>query len=291
MLSDKEPKPSSDVIRRIFQIDRLAAMPHVIWEIMNALNREDTTPARVRQIIEQDLALSTKVLSLANSAHYGLPQKITTIERAVVIIGFQELSFLAMSAGLADFFDIRKVPARFDGEGLWVHSLAVSWVAKELATSARHPDPGGIMIAGLLHDLGKLVLATHLPDLMEKILDLVESRLLTYYQAEQEAGLPHSLVGYWLARSWGLPDMISQVIRDHHAVSGGESCPEAASMVALADALIRSLQIGLVDEAPPLDDIRVIETAGLNLDDYKQVAMAAETKISPMVDVWRAMLG
>lgn len=285
---DSEPS-SSDLRRRIFQIQRLAALPSIIWRLMDALSDERSTAGTLERIIESDPALTSKVLSLANSAYYGLPQKITTISRAVVVIGFQELEFLALGAGLADFFDPKSMPRGYEGENLWIHSLAVSSMARDLAEAAGYHSPGEIMAAGLLHDLGKLVLAAHL----QKELDLIMAKVsqgLAFYRAEEELDLRHSQIGYWLSTRWGLPPLHTTVIRDHHSPDSTDPYYVPTCLVALADYLTKRLGFGLVQESRALDLGEVLRATRLNQDKVKGVAGQNREKIPRILEHWTSML-
>jgi len=264
-------------------------MPQVVWQLIDALSDDRTDALKLERIIEGDMALASKVLSLANSAYYGMPQKITTISRAVVVIGYQELEFLALGAGLAQLFDLSQVPLGFDGEGLWLHSLAVSWASRELAEASGYPIPGEVMVAGLLHDLGKLVLATHLADELTRILDLVRKGS-PYYKAEAETGLKHSIIGYWLAKRWSLPEIHSATIRYHHAPQTTDPYLRSTCLVSLGDILVKSLGLGLVHEAPPLKEDQLLRAAGLKTRHLDETRQSAQKKLPAMFETWRQML-
>ena len=207
-----------------------------------------------------------------------------------MVIGFQELQFLALGSGLADVFDLKKAPAGFDASGLWLHSMAVAWTARELAEAIFHLDAGGIMLAGLLHDLGKLVLATHLKDDLVEVLR-IERRGLPYFQAEIKAGVPHPLVGYLLARAWGLPDLQTAVIRYHHRRDQDSPYVAAINIVALADDLVKSMDVGLAQDAPPLDRDAALKEARLSQVQFNSVIKAAEEQIPSRSDTWLQMVG
>ncbi|MDR1922216.1 MAG: HDOD domain-containing protein, partial [Candidatus Adiutrix sp.] len=205
----------SQVALRIKEIGRLATLPQITWKLMRLLSDENTTSDDLQQVVEQDPALSAKVISLGNSAYYGLRTPAHTISRAIVIIGFKELEFLAMGLGLADTFDLRKVPYGFDGEGLWLHSLSVSWTAREVAAVTRLADPGEAMLAGLLHNLGQIMIVTHFTVHLQRLMNYVADGH-TFAEAEADLGLWHEAVGYLLAKNWGMPQYLQDVILYHH---------------------------------------------------------------------------
>ena len=284
----EEMAPLDELRRRVFQIERLQAMPLVITRLVEALASDRTTPATLEKIIESDQALACKLLSLANSAYYGFSQKITTMKRAIVIIGFRELQLLALGAGLAGLFDMRKVPPGFDGEGLWIHSLVVSWAARELAEASKYSASGEIMIAGLLHDLGKLVLATHLSDYYVKVLEKIEEGV-SAYEAEEQLGLKHTTVGNWLAKKWCLPDVHIAAIRDHHSPRPSDPHFKSTGLIYMADTLAKKLGFGLVQQARPLDMAPVMRATNLTVDLIRTVAMRAKEQVPPMLNMWQHM--
>jgi len=287
---DSEERAAQDLVRqRIFRIKRLAGMPHVVWRLMEALSDENVGIRELARIIESDQALTAKVLSLANSAYYGFSQQITTVERAAVLIGFQELQMMALGAGLSDVFDVSKAPPGFDGESLWLHCFAVSWLARELALVSDYPVPAEAMMAGLLHDLGKLALATHLADEFAKVLEL-EAQGLSYAQAEAKAKLYHTQVGYWLAKHWELPEIYLEAIRHHHSPSPNLPYYQTTYLVYLADRVAKSLGFGLVHKS--LGKAAEAYTSAINLPERKlrSVIKKAQVEVPPNLEKMKGWL-
>jgi putative nucleotidyltransferase with HDIG domain len=280
---------SSDIRERIAGIGRLAAMPRIVWQVMDAVRDEHSTAADLERIIESDAALAAKVVSLANSAYYGLRQKVTSIRRAIVVIGYREMEFLALSVGLAEVFDLSRVPRGFDGEGLWIHGLAVSRVARELAEAEFNLDPEGIFLAGLLHDLGKLVLATHLQDELSKIIRLVEKGV-AYYEAEENLALPHTAIGHALAENWNLPALHTAVILNHHDPQPHDRYYATTCLVALADDLVKRSGYGLVDESRQLEQETLLRATNVTQRTLNAAVKSTQEQLPLLVDDWRRML-
>lgn len=281
--------PAADLKSRVFAIKRLAAMPQSVWQLMGALRDERTDAASLGGIIERDAALASKVLGLANSAYYGMPDEVTTVQRAVVIIGYQELEMLALTAGLADVFDIQRTPKGFDAYGLWIHCLSVGWVARVLAFKAGQPNPGEVMVSGLLHDLGKLILASFLTDELEQVMEL-QRRGTPYYLAEETVGVEHCLIGHWLAEHWKLPHVHASVIRYHHSPRPDVPYSRSVGLVYLADEIVKGLGFGQVQEARPQPLEWVLKSVGLSMEAFRDTAEVAKEKLPPQFDAWRLML-
>lgn len=261
-------------------------MPQVVFRLVEAMGDSRTDAAALERIIESDQALASKVLSLANSAFYGFAQQVTTIRRAVVAIGFDELQLLALGTGLADVFDPRSIPERFDGQGLWTHCLAVSWTARALAVQAGHRAPGEIQMAGLLHDLGKLVMATHVADELERIWQLVDQGL-PHHDAESRLGVTHTAVGRLLAAKWMLPEVHLTVIHKHHRPTPNGPHYEATCLVALANDLTKELGFGSVWRGGDPDRAALLGAVNLDLEALNIVADRSAQAIPDLLDGWR----
>ena len=277
----------AELRKRIFNIERLASMPQVVWRLVEALGDESSDAAKLAEIIESDPALTSKVLNLANSAYFGFSQEVTTIRRAVVAIGFKELQLLALGSGLADIFDPRKAPTGFDGEGLWLHCMGVAWASRELAEALNHNAPGEVMISGLLHDLGKLVLASYLRAEFKQLMALSDGGT-PWFKAESQLGTPHTLVGWMLAERWELPQVHKDVIRYHHHTVIPGANAQSVALVALGDALTKALGFGVVQESAELDRKRLLDQVGLPLEAFRATALKARERFGEMEETWRS---
>ncbi|MFH1137254.1 MAG: HDOD domain-containing protein [Pseudomonadota bacterium] len=280
---------NEDIRSRVYGIERLGTMPQVAWRLMQALGDDRATANSLEKIIGSDPALASKTISLANSAFYGLSRKVSTISRAVVVIGFQELRLLAMGAGLTEVFDLSVVPPGLDGRGLWFHCLATAWAAGELAEASGHPSPGEAMTSGLLHDLGKLVLLTHLLDQYRLVHGLVQQGL-PLYQAEERLGLEHAAIGFWLAERWGLPGVHAAAIRDHHLPQIGDPFFPSTCLVFLADRVAARLGFGQPGEGPPTDPGLALKTVGLGKAELRALLEKGKRELPAKVEAWESML-
>jgi len=273
----------------LVSLDRLPAMPQVAVRLLGALGDEDSTATDLEKIIGSDAALAAKMLSLASSAYYGFTQPVTTVRRAVVAIGFREIRLLALGASLASVFDPSQMPRGFDGEGLWIHSLAVSLASCELAERVHHRHPGELQAAGLLHDLGKLAAAVCFKDKTTELMARVKNGE-AYHQAENELGINHSQIGYQLAHHWGLAELHYSAIRDHHQPAGERPFNLETCLVSLADRIIKELQYGSVDQSPALDPRPLIRETGLKKARYLEARRHIAKTLPPMLEAWREIL-
>lgn len=283
LAAKREAMQTNEVRRRIFQIERLATVPHVVWGIVESLNDDRTTAADLEQLIYGDPALASKMLSLANSAYYGLPRNVTTISRAVNVIGIQELQMLAAGVGLADSQEFDKPPADYRVEDLWIHSAAVSFAAGELAEASGHPLPDEVRTAGLLHDLGKFVLVTHLTDCLDQIMALIDEGL-SYRDAECQTGLDHTTLGYWLAKRWGLPENHQLVIRDHHHPRPDKPAYITTCLVYLANELVNAVQKRPYPRPTNGMNVEIMAVTNITENILEQVQERTKQKMAALAD-------
>ncbi|MDR3205254.1 MAG: HDOD domain-containing protein [Deltaproteobacteria bacterium] len=224
------------VQRRIVDIGRLVSLPSTTFKLLNLLMEENTSARDLEKLLTQDPSLAAKVISLSNSALYSVREPVSTVARAITIIGFEELQNLALGLGLSDTFDLSSSPHGFDVKALWTHSMAVSWIARVLAEQTSAADPSEAMVGGLLHELGIIILVSKFPVHFQQLNDLVNSGL-SLKEAENILGLRHEVIGYHLARNWNLPQVFQDVILYHHDYEISGQNVKIATLVSLADNL------------------------------------------------------
>ena len=167
-------------------------LPAVLAKIMQLLGDEKTTVAELEEIISHDQALTSKVLSIANSAYWGLRNEVVSIERATVLLGFEEIQNICLGASLIGFIHPSIFRDREGAEQLWLHTLAVAEGTQLIAQRTSFIETGSAFTAGLVHDLGKAVLAAFFPAQVDDVLRLMAAENLTYRQAEIATGTDHS---------------------------------------------------------------------------------------------------
>ena len=172
----------------------------------------------VGQIIERDIAMSAKVLQLVNSAFFGLPQHVASPSQAVVLLGLETVKMLVLTTHVFSQFEERKLGG-LQINALWRHSLAVAAMAKGIARAEQAP-PKSIdhaFMAGMLHDVGKLILAANIPDPYHAALAMAKQKAMPPQDAERMfLGATHAEVGAYLLGLWGLPDSIVIATALHH---------------------------------------------------------------------------
>ena len=193
-------------------------MPSIYSEIMEELQTPDASINKIGQIIAKDLGMTTKILQLVNSAFFGIPRHISSPEQAVSLLGLDTVKALVLTVGVFSKFDKIKLSG-FSIEKLWTHSTITGTYSKEIA-KAENIDKNLIddsFMAGLLHDVGKLVLASSFSDSLIRIVDSSRDQNLSFYEAEyQILGTTHAEIGAYLLGLWGLPNSIVEAVAFHH---------------------------------------------------------------------------
>jgi HD-like signal output (HDOD) protein len=203
----------------ISQIRSLPSLPSLYMEIVKELQSPNSSLKKVGEIISKDMGMTAKVLQLVNSAFFGVPRHISTLGQAVNLLGLDTVKALVLSVQVFSGFKENQLPRALDMDSLWRHSIRVGACAKAVCKKERLEERtvDEAVLAGMLHDVGKLVLAAGVPEQYGKALSLATDKRITHEKAENEVlGTTHAEVGGYLLGLWGLPDPIVEAIAFHH---------------------------------------------------------------------------
>jgi len=202
----------------VTSLERLPSLPALYQEIVRALRSEETSLSAVGEIIGRDPAMTAKILQLVNSAFFGLGRPVSTASQAVSYLGLDTVRALVLSVNVFGQFDAATITA-FSLESLWTHSLSVGTLAKAIAVleKASKRTCEDSLLAGLLHDVGKLILVSNLPHRYSQAEALASHAAITVDEAQREIfGSSHMEVGAYLLGLWGLGDDIVEAVAFHH---------------------------------------------------------------------------
>jgi putative nucleotidyltransferase with HDIG domain len=223
----------------VSQIDSLPTLPAIYVELVDELESEDASIEKIGDIISKDIGLTVKILKMVNSSFFGLRQQITSPAKAVSLLGLDLIKAIVLTHGTFDKFKNLKYPG-LSLEQMWEHAMITGALAKIIAKEGgldRKASDTAFM-AGLLHDIGRLLIAAYLPDSYRVIAKRIEEKSIPMVEAETEIiGTTHAAVGAYLIGLWGLPDAILEAAAFHHTPrqSRGKNL-NTATIVHLANA-------------------------------------------------------
>ncbi|MFH1215826.1 MAG: HDOD domain-containing protein [Pseudomonadota bacterium] len=205
-----------NITKLIIQIGELPTLPMVAARINQEIHNEALTAKLLGEIIIDDAALAAKILRLANSAFYGLQKQVTTLNKAVMVLGFNTVKNLALSVSIHSLFK-KQTDSRIDLEGLWRHSLGCAAAAKIIIANTNVKLGEEAFLFGILHDIGKILIIHSAPREYEKILQLMQEENIPEKDAElQVIETTHQKLGAMLLEHWKFPDAITQAVKFHH---------------------------------------------------------------------------
>jgi putative nucleotidyltransferase with HDIG domain len=227
----------------VSNIRNLPTPPIVFHQIQKVINDQKASAAQIASVLQEDPAMSVKVLKLTNSAFYGLAREIDSVKQAVVVVGIEAIKNLVLSASVIDMFKGKQLDEEYQ-EHFWRHSLATAFCGRLMARSFKASgmaDPDAAFSAGLLHDIGKMVISCFLPDEFKQFKQAREQQPGTPdHVIEREVlGYDHAQIGGFLAVQWKLPPKLGDAIAHHHNPEQSIGGNMLAHIIHLADAVSR----------------------------------------------------
>ncbi len=246
---------------------RLVSLPEVCIRVNEMLDEPTVTAADLGQIISQDTSLTARLLKIVNSSYYGFQSKIETVSRAVTVVGLRELRGLVIAASAVETFS--NVPDEILNKvRFWRHSLYCGVIARLLAEQCHVLHSERLFVAGLLHDIGKLIIAQRMPTETRMIALEADSGTRSEFEVEQDfLGFNHAEVGGELMREWNMPETLFEAVAYHHAPEMAKTGVMETCLVHMANIFTDEAEQGLDMKAEtPLQDInpRAWEITGLD---------------------------
>ena len=227
-------------------ISFLPPIPTVMVELVQALNDEDIELNLLGRIIAKDPSMSVNVLKVANSAFYQLPVKVNTIEHAVRMLGTREIASLCIACTAGKTLKAPDNQATIDLSMFWKHSVATGVISKVLCSELGIQTQNNIYLAGLIHDVGKIILDRFMHDVYKEIVKITYNENISVIEAEQRViGESHAKVGGWLMEAWNLPSIFVDIANYHHSVmETDENNRLEVAIVSLSNQLARLKSFG-----------------------------------------------
>lgn len=282
-----DPKRAELIIQ---QLDQLPTLPTVAVRVLEVTASDSAHVNEVVRLIHTDQSLTTRILQLCNRAEMGVRNQITTVERAVILLGFEAVRSAVLAVSVFQTFGptTQNAGAHFKRDDFWKHSIAVACAAEKLAELSRQQNLAAeAFVCGLLHDLGKVALDAVLPKSFDKVVEAADILRGDIADVERSViGIDHMVIGKRLAEAWGLPPAIRDCIWLHG--QSPKALPESVGnkklvhLVTLADAIARQQHLGYSGNyrfnASPAD---LCEELGLNADHVRSVRDGLIAMVEP----------
>jgi putative nucleotidyltransferase with HDIG domain len=246
------------ILKKLDRIDEMLTLPAIAMEVNGMLQDYNVSTKRLSDTIEKDQAIVSKILRLVNSAFFGFQSKINSIPQAIMVLGFNTIRNAIISISVIDALSMKKAPTGFDVREFWKHSIAVAVTSKRLAEKTRLCIPDDCFIGGLLHDIGKVILAQFFSDIFFKILKLAYDEGQSFSAVEKDIiPLGHDQIGGYLAKQWKMTPDLVDAIKYHHSRVARVYNVEFLIVVHTADYIVNNFN-------PEAD--QMVRTAELRMD-------------------------
>lgn len=264
----------------------LACLPDIFYEIVEASKSPTASAAHIAEIIGKDPSLACRLLRLVNSAFYGFESKVDTLARAVAIVGTVQIANLALGVTVTTFF--KGIPTTFvDMRSFWEHSIAVGVISRLLGVHHRVLLQERLFVAGLLHDLGRLIIYRNHLRQAQALIALAIRSPEPLNELEREAwGFTHADLGCALLRQWRIPESIQEIVAHHH-VPFRSGATDETKLVHLADVIAYALGFGHTGlrRVPPLC-LKTWDHIGLSANTLSVVAAQTENQLRALMRVF-----
>jgi HD-like signal output (HDOD) protein len=244
-LSQGEPIRVAEIKEIILAAGDLPTLPTIALEVASLANNPLTGMSEIVRIIRNDPALTAKILRVANSAFYGMPGRVESLNMALVVLGMREISNLVTCISIFRTFPATEGGTTFDRRAFWEHSAGCGEIARVITSKLNMRLHGIEFTSGLLHDVGKIMLEQHFHKPFIEALRVIEAEHVPSIESEQRMiGADHAEIGSWMAESWTIPESITEAIRYHHQPGLAPHNQPLAAVVHLANIFTKAILCG-----------------------------------------------
>jgi putative nucleotidyltransferase with HDIG domain len=248
MIETMTLSPAADrdeILQQLKDIRDLPTLPAVFVRIIKALRNPNASVKDIAGVVEADQAITMKILRLINSSFYGLSRSVDSVHQAIVLLGANTLKNVVISASVFKALGSQGTDHSFDREAFWQHSIGCGMIARFLGNRTGHGREEEGFIAGIIHDIGKVVLDQYFHDNLTQVVKEVATRKISFYQAETETlGISHAEIGAYLAETWSLPQKLVEVIASHHQLGSPANHGPLVALVCISDMVARQYGVG-----------------------------------------------
>lgn len=268
--------PSRNSIRNgVLEIGNLPTLPFIAHILHEMIEEPGILADDIAQFVSKDPALSANFLRLVNSPFYGFPGRIVSVRHALTLAGPNVVRAAASKISVC-------ITQREPIVGLWEHSLGVALASRLLAERFEVTGADEVMVAGLLHDIGKIALRTLFEEEADEVYRVAAERDVSALQAEREIlDVDHAEIGLWMADRWNFPATLRDPIAYHHGPARSEDRPVKTAIVHFADILVRSLDFGYPGDAPAVElQEDAWNILGLSVENLPEIVDEVDNELS-----------
>jgi len=248
---------------------KLVSLPEIVAKINQLLNDPNSSAADIAHLVAQDPVLTARLLKLVNSPFYNFPSQVDTLSMAVTILGTRQLRDLVIATTVVNHF--KSVDHNFDLETFWCHSITTGLAARTIALSQNIANSERLFISGLLHDIGKMIMALLLPKETESLNKVNENSNIKIDNPEEQIfGFTHGHLANELLASWHFPESISQPIAHHHTLACDDEFKTDASIIHVANVIANNIQAPI-----STDDDTILKLEALKTLEIEQATVEA----------------
>ncbi|OPY15358.1 MAG: hypothetical protein A4E66_00144 [Syntrophus sp. PtaB.Bin001] len=256
---------------RIEKVDMLPTIPGVVKRLARIIGNPKISLSEISSFISSDPALTSRILKMVNSAVFGFPGRISSVTHAVTLLGFNVIKGLLMGVTVLELMQTVMI-------GLREHSVGCAVAARTIASIKGLKNLEDVSVAGLLHDIGKVILLLEFPEDYAAVLETAERKGVLVFEAEKaHFSENHAAVGLWLSEKWQFPKNLTDVIAYHHRPGLAKNAPTETAIVHLADVLVRAMGFGYAGDAlVPAVSPPSFEQLNLSEADIRKVLQSIE---------------
>lgn len=272
------------VEKALASIGDIATLPEITIKIIQIVEDPKSTARDLHNVIRNDPALSVKVLKVVNSAFYGLPGQVASVDRAIILLGLSAVKNIAIAASIARLFKGRRISENFSASDLWRHSVGVAVAAHDIAKASPHPCmPDEIFVAGMIHDIGLMVARQAFPDEFAEVINQCTGTEKNFLELERQLiGVDHQALGVGLATKWKFPRHLRAAVGFHHNPNAlSVELRNMATLIRMADLLCCQCEIGffLTAQGEELTD-DMFETLGITREQLEEIRADLPEKLA-----------
>lgn len=257
------------------RIESVPMLPELVGRVLAMMDDPNVTAYQLANVVSKDQSLVSSILKIVNSAYYGFLWRISSVSQAVVLLGFRTIRNLALASTVMSSLSGESQTRSFDRRVHWRHSIATAAATTVLAKRWKKAQPEEAFLAGLVHDIGRVILDQHFPEEFDKVVTLAMAEQLSLTEAEERIfGLTHADIGRHVAQKWQFPDNIVAAIGDHHGPRGDGGWANLAALVHTGDVIARWSGLAVGEWQPELD-AAALNALGRNAEEVQELVEPA----------------